>query len=256
MLGFPLWWALGLRTVVPMAMAVVMADQLLRKRRLVLPGGLHAVVAVPRLGRCSGSSCCSPTRRAPRPAAGRPATWSSATGVAWYLTATVCLLWVTNLRESELPDAMALPAPRLHVRGHHGRWAARRTAAAPGVDLPGRDAAAARPAQQRPGRVDRAPGGGRHPERPRAAGGATQGAVPVRQLLGQQPLAVPARSSWSPGSARARAGSGTPPRSCCWSPRSRSSTPSTAASGSPSRSASSVVVLLQVRKGRAAADRA
>ena len=54
LLGFPLWWAMGLRTIIPMAMTLVMADQLLRKRRLVLPWRVHAVGAVPRVAPARG----------------------------------------------------------------------------------------------------------------------------------------------------------------------------------------------------------
>ena len=38
-LGFPLWWAMGLRTILPMVLTVVMADQLLRRRKIALPRG-------------------------------------------------------------------------------------------------------------------------------------------------------------------------------------------------------------------------
>ena len=39
LLGFPLWWALGLRTILPMVLTLVMIDQLLRRRRIALPKG-------------------------------------------------------------------------------------------------------------------------------------------------------------------------------------------------------------------------
>ena len=103
LLGFPIWWAFGLRTIVPMALAFVMADQLLRKRRLVLPGGFTlwllflawvALGAFVLFAEAPGA--------APGGGAGRYLVFGYR--LAWYLTATVYLLWITNLRESELPS--------------------------------------------------------------------------------------------------------------------------------------------------------
>ena len=102
LLGFPIWWALGLRTVVPMALAVVMADQLLRKRRLVLPVGFTlwllflAWVAL-------GAFVLFAEAPGAEPGGGSSRYLVFGYRLAWYLVATVYLLWVTNLRESELP---------------------------------------------------------------------------------------------------------------------------------------------------------
>lgn len=102
-LGFPLWWALGLRTLMPMFIAVVMADQLLRRRRrLVLPAGFGVwflFLAWVALGVL--------VLFADAPAAvtggGASRLLVFAYRAAWYFTVTVMLLWVANLRESELP---------------------------------------------------------------------------------------------------------------------------------------------------------
>jgi hypothetical protein len=101
-LGFPLWWALGLQTLLPMALAVVLADQLLRRRRIVLPEGFAlwalflAWVAVGVLVLWVDAPSAVPGGGASRLLVfGYRATW--------YLTGTMMLLWVANLRESELP---------------------------------------------------------------------------------------------------------------------------------------------------------
>jgi hypothetical protein len=101
--GFPLWWVLGLSSVLPVVLAVPMAVQLARRRHVLAPPGfglwLLFLVWV---------------------AAGLPLLWADAPGAvpgggpsrllvfgfwtAWYLAATVVLLWVGNLDERELPS--------------------------------------------------------------------------------------------------------------------------------------------------------
>jgi capsular polysaccharide biosynthesis protein len=102
LLGFPLWWALGLRTILPMLLALVMADQLLRRRRLVLPGGF-AVWAMYLAWLFLGLFVLFAD--APGAVPGGDASRLLVFGYrgAWYLTATIALLWVTNLSEEELP---------------------------------------------------------------------------------------------------------------------------------------------------------
>jgi hypothetical protein len=102
LLGFPLWWAMGLRTIVPMAMALVMADQLLRKRRLVLPAGFTVWVLF-LAWLLLGVFVLFADAPGAAPVGGPSTLLVFSYRVAWYLTATVALVWVTNLRESELP---------------------------------------------------------------------------------------------------------------------------------------------------------
>ncbi len=101
-LGFPLWWALGLRTVVPMLMAVVMADQLLRRRRLSLPAGFTLWVLY-LAWLTLGVFVLFADAPGAEPGGGPSRLAVFGYRLAWYLTATVALVWITNLRESQLP---------------------------------------------------------------------------------------------------------------------------------------------------------
>ncbi|MET0837171.1 MAG: hypothetical protein ABWY19_00195 [Marmoricola sp.] len=102
LLGFPLWWAMGLRTVIPMAMTFVMIDQLLRKRRLVLPAGFTLWVLF-LAWLLLGVFVLFADAPGAAPVGGPSTLLVFSYRVAWYLTATVALVWITNLRESELP---------------------------------------------------------------------------------------------------------------------------------------------------------
>lgn len=103
LLGFPLWWAFGLSVIVPMAMAVVMADQLLRKRRLVLPSGFTLWVLF-LAWLALGALVLFADAPGAEPGGGPSRLLVFGYRVAWYLTATVVLVWISNLRESELPS--------------------------------------------------------------------------------------------------------------------------------------------------------
>jgi len=103
-LGFPLWWVLGLTVLLPMFLSLVMADQLLRRRRrLVLPQGFAlwalflAWVAIGVVVLWADAPSAIPGGGASRLAV-------FAYRVIWYFTATMVLLWIANLRESELPS--------------------------------------------------------------------------------------------------------------------------------------------------------
>lgn len=102
LLGFPLWWALGLRTILPMLMTVFMADQLLRRRRLALPVGF-TLWALFLVWVAFGVFVLWVDAPGAVPGGGASRLVVFGYRMAWYLTATVLLLWVANLRESQLP---------------------------------------------------------------------------------------------------------------------------------------------------------
>jgi hypothetical protein len=101
-LGFPLWWALGIWTILPMALTIVMIDQLMRRRTIHLPRGF-ALWAMFLVWFSLGIFVL--WADAPDAVPGGDASRLLVFGyrAAWYVTCTVVLLWVANLGESELP---------------------------------------------------------------------------------------------------------------------------------------------------------
>ena len=85
-----------------MAMAVVMADQLLRRRRVVLPPGF-AIWAVFLAWVGIGVFVLWANAPSAIPNGGPSRLIVFGYRGAWYLTATVMLVWVANLKEHELP---------------------------------------------------------------------------------------------------------------------------------------------------------
>lgn len=102
LLGFPLWWALGLRTILPMALTLVMADQLLRRRRLAMPKGF-AIWALFLVWFALGVFVLWADAPFAAPGGGASRLLVFGYRGAWYLTCTIALLWVANLSEKELP---------------------------------------------------------------------------------------------------------------------------------------------------------
>lgn len=102
-LGFPLWWVLGLRTLMPMALAMLMADQLLRRKKLSLPGGF-AIWALFLAWVAVGVFVLWADAPGAVPGGGASRLFVFAYRAMWYFTGTVMMLWVANLRESELPS--------------------------------------------------------------------------------------------------------------------------------------------------------
>lgn len=100
-IGFPLWWAFGLSTLVPIAMSLVMADQLLRKRRLVLPVGFTLWVLF-LAWLAMGVFVLFADAPGAEPGGGPSRLLVFGYRLAWYLTATIVLVWIANMRESEL----------------------------------------------------------------------------------------------------------------------------------------------------------
>ena len=85
-----------------MVLTVVMADQLLRRRKIALPRGF-AVWALFLAWMALGIFVLFADAPDAVPGGNSSRILIFAYRAAWYLTATVVLLWVANLRESELP---------------------------------------------------------------------------------------------------------------------------------------------------------
>jgi hypothetical protein len=99
---YPLWWLLGMGTLIVFVLAVPMALHLLRRRPVRVPPGfgiwllfllwvLASVIMLP----------ANPPGTLPAPVSGR--LLSVAFNLAGYLSATVILLYVGNLSEAEFP---------------------------------------------------------------------------------------------------------------------------------------------------------
>jgi hypothetical protein len=101
-LGFPLWWVLGLADFVFLLAAVPMAVSLVRRRTIVTPRGFGiwlvflAVVVV-----SAGVLAAQAPFAAEGDFGGRALTFGYR--LAWYLAATVALLYVGNTGERDLP---------------------------------------------------------------------------------------------------------------------------------------------------------
>jgi hypothetical protein len=102
-LGFPLWWVLGLSELAPLALAVPMAAQLLRRRTIHLPGGFGwwllflgwVLLGVTLLWVDAPSAV---------PGGGSGRLMVFAFRLAWYVACTIVLLWVANLDRLAVPD--------------------------------------------------------------------------------------------------------------------------------------------------------
>ena len=102
-LGIPLWWALGMMTVLPIAVAALLAWDLRRRRRpVILPPGF-AVWALFLVWVALGVFVLWADAPDAVPGGGASRLLVFLSKAAWYLTATVVMLWVANQRESELP---------------------------------------------------------------------------------------------------------------------------------------------------------
>lgn len=100
--GFPLWWALGLASLLPLVLALPMALTLLRRRPLHVPRGfgwwllfLACVVVSVTMSFVDAPGAV--------PGGGPSRLVVYAFRLAWYLACTVVLVWVANLDEDELP---------------------------------------------------------------------------------------------------------------------------------------------------------
>jgi hypothetical protein len=104
-LGFPLWWALGLLAVVPMLAAFAMALQLLRRRTVHLPPGTSWLLLFV-LWASFGVVLVFADAPGALPAAGTSALPAFLWRFSWYAACTIFLLWVANQPKSRLPDRL------------------------------------------------------------------------------------------------------------------------------------------------------
>ncbi len=103
-LGLPLWWVLGLMTLLPVAMSLVMVHQLLRRPNLVLPRG-SALWALFLVWVALGVFVLWVDAPGAVPGGGPARLLVFASHCGWYFAGTVSMLWVANLSEAELPRA-------------------------------------------------------------------------------------------------------------------------------------------------------
>ena len=102
LVGFPLWWLLGLSAILPIALAVPMARQLMRRHPIRVPRGFGlwliflVFVAV-------GVAVLWVDAPGAVPGGGSSRLIVFGYRLLWYLACTVVLLWVGNLSEDELP---------------------------------------------------------------------------------------------------------------------------------------------------------
>jgi hypothetical protein len=105
--GFPLWWALGLASLLPLALALPMAASLLRRRPLYVPRGFGwwLIFMV-----CVVLSVAMNFVDAPGavPGGGPSRLIVFAFRLAWYTACTIVLVWVANLDEDELPTRVVV----------------------------------------------------------------------------------------------------------------------------------------------------
>jgi hypothetical protein len=103
-IGFPLWWVLGLGALIFMIMAVPMAVFLYRRRAvLVVPRGFGAWLLF-LLWALLGIAVLWADAPGAVPGGGISRVFVYGWRMTWYLSCTIALLYVGNLREDELPS--------------------------------------------------------------------------------------------------------------------------------------------------------
>jgi hypothetical protein len=102
--GFPLWWILGVSGFVAMIFAIPMATQLWRQRQIVAPGGfgwwILFVVWI-----CLGVLVLWADAPGAVPGGGISRLMLFGYRLGWYLTCTVVLLWIANSSRRQIPFA-------------------------------------------------------------------------------------------------------------------------------------------------------
>lgn len=107
LLGFPLWWILGLSAILPILIAVPLTLQLLRKKNVMVPKGfgwwmlfLLWVVASMFLLWANAPSAV--------PGGGLSRILVFGYRLGWYVSCTVVLLWIINSKKSTLSDSRVI----------------------------------------------------------------------------------------------------------------------------------------------------
>lgn len=104
LLGYPLWWILGIASFIPLLLAVPMVVQIVRTRRQILvPRGtgwlLLFLVWVVASGFVLGADAPWAV-----PGGGPERMFIFLYRLAWYLTCAVAMIWICNARERVLPS--------------------------------------------------------------------------------------------------------------------------------------------------------
>lgn len=104
LLGYPLWWILGIASIIPILLAVPMVVQIARTRREILvPRGtgwlLLFLVWVVASGFALGADAPWAV-----PGGGPERMFIFLYRLAWYLTCIVAMIWICNARERVLPS--------------------------------------------------------------------------------------------------------------------------------------------------------
>ena len=103
LLGYPLWWVLGIDSLLPLLLAAPMAAQLWRRRTLRLPAGFGFWVLF-LVWVLLGVVLLWADAPGAVPGGDSSRLLLFAYRIAWYVACTVVLLWITNIRRSDLPD--------------------------------------------------------------------------------------------------------------------------------------------------------
>ncbi|MBB2995995.1 hypothetical protein [Paeniglutamicibacter cryotolerans] len=103
LLGFPLWWFLGLSAILPVVIAVPLAIQLSRKKNLVVPKGfgwwLLFLIWV-----LASSFLLWADAPGAVPGGGLSRIMVYGYRLSWYLSCTVVLLWIINSKKRDVSD--------------------------------------------------------------------------------------------------------------------------------------------------------
>lgn len=102
LVGFPVWWLLGLSSLLPLLLAVPMAVQLLRNRPVRLPRGIGWWLLF-LLWVCFSMFTLWADAPSAVSGGGPERLWVFGYRLLWYVAATIGLLWIGNADERDVP---------------------------------------------------------------------------------------------------------------------------------------------------------